>query len=106
MIKTKYEDYSIDNEILSCNLTRITKQIYKILCDREEDKDWKKPLNTLIIELTGLSELIVDQINFLTLISKLEGLYSLEKEEDFFSYRSTILECLKLMNKISFSCQQ
>ena len=34
----------------------------------------------------------------LSLLSKLEGLKSLD--EDFFSFRRTIFECLNLMNKV------
>ena len=35
----------------------------------------------------------------LSLLSKLEGLNSLDKE-DFFGFRRTIFECLSLMNKV------
>ncbi len=35
----------------------------------------------------------------LSLLSKLEGLKSLD-ENDFFSFRRTIFECLNLMNKV------
>ena len=34
------------------------------------------------------------------LLCKLEGLYTLTKEEDFFSYRRTIFECLNLLSSL------
>jgi len=37
---------------------------------------------------------------FFPLLNKLEGLYSLTKEEDFLCYRRTIFECLGLMNEL------
>lgn len=37
---------------------------------------------------------------YLPLLNKLEGLYSLVKEEDFSCYRRTIFECLGLMNTL------
>jgi len=37
---------------------------------------------------------------FFSLLNKLEGLYSLTKEEDFLCYRRTIFECLGLMSEL------
>jgi hypothetical protein len=37
---------------------------------------------------------------YLPLLSKMEGLYSLTKNEDFVLYRRTIFECLGLMNDL------
>ena len=48
-----------------------------------------------------MDRLLVDQHNvFFPLLCKLEGLFELDEEEDFFSYRRTIFESLNLMSNI------
>ena len=92
-------DMQIDNNSIEVNLKRITNQIYKLLPNREEGIDWKTPLTTIMEELKGIQRLIKDyEETFFSLISKLEGLFTLTKENDFFLYRRTIFECLSLMN--------
>lgn len=100
--------YDADIEIISIknNLQRITNQIYKLLPNREEGIDWEKPLSTLIEELAGMDRLLIGQHTILfSLLCKLEGLFVLKSEEDFFLYRRTIFECLGLMNDLIKSCQ-
>lgn len=91
----------ISNEAIVVNLKRLTNQIFKLLPLREEGGEWKKPLETIVIELTGMSRLFVDQhVCLFTLLSKLEGLFILNKAEDFLAYRSTIFESLGLLGKL------
>lgn len=97
--------FPISKEAILTNLNRITNQIYKLLPNREEGLDWKKPLETLIIELKGMSNLLSDQVNLFSLLCKLEALKTLDKEEDFLLYRKTIFECLGLMDEIKKSWQ-
>lgn len=96
--------YNIDinEEIIKNNLLRIIKQIYKLLPMREEGVDWVKPLETIMVELAGVKRLMVgvSEENFLTLFSKLEGLFTLTRQEDFMLYRRMIFECLGLLNLI------
>ena len=99
-MKIKY-NAEIENLQIKNNLERITNQIYKLLPNREEGIDWKKPLSTLIEELAGMDRLLISYHSLLfPLLCKLEGLFTLEKEEDFFLYRRTIFECLSLINHI------
>ena len=58
------------------------------------------PLSTIIEELAGMTGLFDGELgpDALSLLSKLEGLKTLD--EDFFSFRRTIFECLNLMNKV------
>ena len=94
-------DIDIDKKTIDINLKRIINQIYKLLPGREEGEDWKKPLETIIEELTGMSRLFdCCQSVFLTLLCKLEGLYKCEDEDDFQIYRRTIFECLGLLGGI------
>lgn len=104
MIIKYYAD--IEDGAVVNNLKRITNQIYKLLPNREEGSDWQKPLLTLIEELAGMDRLLIDQHeNLFSLLCKLEGLFTLVDEDDFFLYRRTIFECLGLMNTLIKSCQ-
>lgn len=92
----------VDQEIIKSNLLRITKQIYKLLPMREEGVDWIKPLETIMVELAGVKRLMVgiNEEDFFTLFSKLEGLFTLTNKEDFMLYRRMIFECLGILNVI------
>ena len=91
----------IEAAAICANIKRLIGQIYKLLPNREENIDWQTPLTTIIEELSGMSRLLIRQQEILfSLLCKLEGLYLLDKEEDFFSYRRTIFECLSLLSNI------
>lgn len=62
---------------------------------REHEEDWGKQLNTVLIEVAGLGEIIPSQPSLLELIAKLEGLKKINTEFDF--YRKTIFECIALI---------
>ena len=99
--------YNIDikDSSLTNNLKRLTNQIYKLLPNREENIDWQKPLETIIEELAGMNSLFLDHQEILfSLLCKLEGLFSLTGENDFFLFRRIIFECLSLMNGLSIAC--
>lgn len=99
-MEIKY-NINIDNEAIKENLKRLTNQIYKLLPNREEEMDWQRPLSAIIEEFTGMSELFLDYHEILfSLLCKLEGLFLLTKEDDFFLFRKTIFECLSLVNKL------
>jgi len=91
----------IDAATISSNIKRLTNQIYKLLPNREEETDWQTPLTTIIEEISGMSRLLTDHHEILfMLLCKLEGLFILTGENDFFSYRRTIFECLNLMSTL------
>lgn len=98
-------DIDIDKNIIHDELKKITNQVYKLLPNREEYVDWETPLSTIMEELAGMDRVLIDQHNILfPLLCKLEGLFTLTKEEDFFAYRRTIFECLSLLNSIMEKC--
>lgn len=102
---TKYNTL-IENEAIVVNLKRITNQVYKLLPSREEGADWEKPLSTLIEEIAGMDRVLIGQHEILfPLLCKLEGLFILTKEDDFFLFRRTIFECLSLINDLTKTCQ-
>lgn len=99
MILTTNAD--ITKEAIIENLKKLTNQIYKLLPNREEDIDWKTPLGTIIEELSGMDKLLIQYHEILfPLLCKLQGLYDLTEEKDFFLYRRTIFECLNLLSSL------
>lgn len=102
-MNTKY-DVIIDDQAVLNNLKKLTNQIYKLLPNREEGIDWKIPLQTIIEEIAGMNEVLIDQHEILfPLLCKLEGLLSLDL--DFFEYRRIIFECLNLIGSLIKKCQ-
>lgn len=96
----------IQNKAIIKNLERITNQIFKLLPCREEGGDWKAPLNNLILEVAGMDDLFENQISLFTLLCKMESLFSLTEENDFFQFRKIIFECLSLLNTIKGEVEQ
>lgn len=94
-VKNKYE-YNITNETMINYLTSMKNNIYKLLPLREEGNEWKKYLESLLeLELKGC-ELLFTNINFVSLIAKLNSLYN----KNFYLYRKGIFESLKIIDKM------
>lgn len=72
-------------------------KVYKLLPLKEEGLEWEKYLNTILVEVSGLSELFASKSDLIEILSKLEGLYSIE---EFIIYRRTIFECLNLIEDL------
>ena len=62
---------------------------------RENEENWKKQLDTVILEITGMNEIFMIDAVLLQLLSKLEGLR--EVETSFEMYRKTVFEILSLL---------
>ena len=67
---------------------------------KEENQEWKEHLDVLIQELSGLVELFNTDLDFMILISKLEGLQSPVCEEKFSVYKKTVFRCVALVSRI------
>lgn len=65
---------------------------------RENNENWQMQLETLIIELTGMNEVLNINADYLVLLSKLEGLRLTDIE--FLYYRKTVFECISLLRGI------
>ena len=92
----------VDNYAIESIFKKITNQIYKLLPMREENGDWKKPLETIMEELAGMDRMLENQVEtFASLLFKLEGLFSLVQEDDFQLYRRTIFECLSICGSLN-----
>ena len=94
----------VNDVTLGENLERIRGQIFRCLPVYEEGGEWRKPLETLVIELLGLHSLFPENKDILTLICKLEGLRSETEEIDFMLYRRSIFEACGLVGKIKDWC--
>jgi hypothetical protein len=97
-------DIEIDNQAILNNIDRITNQIFKLLPSREEGGEWLIPLQNLILEVGGMTSLLNQTLLF-SLLSKLETLTTLDKKEDFLSFRKMIFECLSLLTQLKEEIQ-
>lgn len=84
------------NDVIK-NIRRLTNQLWKLIPMRENEEDWQKQLDTVILEFVGLNEIFIGPI-FLQALSKLEALKV--KEVDFDFYRKTVFECISLIQGI------
>ena len=58
MFLTKYGfDFSI--EIIDKNVRRLTNQLWKLIPMREHNEDWSRQLDTVILEIAGLNEILI-----------------------------------------------
>ena len=94
---TKY-GMEVNKENFYSYLITLKNKIYKLLPLREEKLEWRKYLETILIEISGLNKLFNNTVNLISLLSKLEGLVDLE---EFVLYRKTIFECLNIVENIS-----
>ena len=91
---TKY-NFEMPKEVIVKNITRLTNQIWKLIPMRENNEDWQKQLDTVIIQIIGMYTIFLYDPKFLELLSKLEGLDQIEIS--FETYRKTVFECINLI---------
>jgi hypothetical protein len=101
-MEVKY-DLEFNNAVIDDSFYKIINKVYKLLPTREEGLDWRKPLETVIEEFAGMAKLIQEyekNYKYFLVLCKLEGLFSLDGEEDFQLYRRIIFECLGLLGDL------
>ena len=89
-----FEQEEIKNEIL-----RLTNQLWKLIPMRENDEDWNKQLETVIVDIAGKDEIFLHNSHFLQLLSKLEGIRV--EETEFNIFRKTVFECINIINEVN-----
>lgn len=94
---TKY-GFDISIEELKTNIQRLTNQMWKLIPMREHNEDWRKQLDTVVLEIAGLHEIFSNPL-FLQLLSKLEGMRI--QDIEFRLYRKTVFECISLIQELS-----
>ena len=97
VLLTKYGIAEIEG--LQSNTMRLTNQLWKLIPMRENEEDWQGHLDGVILELTGLNEVLTINATLLQLLSKLEGLRSVEIP--FALYRKTVFESISLLQEAS-----
>ena len=95
---TKY-NFEISRDNFDRDINRLTNQLWKLIPMRENEENWLGQLETVIIELAGLNEIFNINEKFLILLSKLEGLKTIEIE--FLTYRKTVFETISLLREIA-----
>ena len=84
----------IQNEIL-----RLTNQLWKLIPMWENNEDWNKQLETVIVDIAGKDEIFLHNSHFLQLLSKLEGIH-VEENIEFNIFRKTVFECINIINEV------
>ena len=96
----KIIDTEYDKQMIAANLHRLTGQVFRLLPVREEGGDWLKPLETAILEITGLFAYIEDTDTGLAVLSKLQGIFIQGETCEFSLFRRTIFECCTLLSRL------
>lgn len=76
-------------------LKRLRNKLYGVLCEREKGREWKKFLDSVIIELMGIPE-EQKTVGYYVIMHKLNSCRFLEYE----FFRTTILECMGLIDRL------
>ena len=92
--QTKY-GFEIPFEVIDKDISRLTNQMWKLIPMKENEEDWEKQLDTVILEIAGLNEIFIKDPQFLQLLSKLEGIKV--QEIKFNLYRKTVFESISLL---------
>ena len=95
-----YYNIEFANSTIVSDLRRVINQIWKLLPMRENEEDWQKQLDSVLVELRGLHVMFGDQLDFLILISKLEGLHAFT---NFMTYRVTVFSAISLLTELTNS---
>lgn len=92
--------YNIEfsKEEIKDEVIRLTNQLWKLIPMWENNEDWNKQLESVIIDIAGKDEIFLHNSHFLQLLSKLEGLRV--EETEFIIYRKTVFECINLINEV------
>lgn len=97
LLISKY-NLEVPNESFVNEINRLTNQIWKLIPMRENEEDWLAHLQTVIVEITGLGEIVMLDENLLPLLEILEGINI--KETDFRIYRKLVFEAISLLRKL------
>lgn len=93
-LMTKY-NFEIPSECFNTNITRLTNQLWKLIPMKENNENWQKQLDTVIVEIVGLHEIFKQDVSFLQLLSKLEGIKTTDLA--FNRYRKNVFESISLL---------
>ena len=101
LISDKY-GCDFPEEVIIKDITRLTNQLWKLIPMRENEENWQKQLKTVIIEIVGLNSIFINNLNFLILLSKLEGIST---DLSFEEYRKTVFEAINLIQELKHALE-
>jgi hypothetical protein len=101
VVDEKILNYQIDN--IKDSMKIVVGKIFRLLPTYEEGKDWSKPLETLIIELTGMTLIQPDIPLLYQLLYKLQGLKQEGENMELMSFRRVVFEACNIANRIQES---
>ncbi len=90
---------SISRTSFESDVNRLTNQLWKLIPMKENGENWLEQLNTVLVEIRGLSEIFASNDKFLILLSKLEGL-RVSEDLGFPVYRKTVFESISLLREM------
>jgi hypothetical protein len=93
-----YNGYEFSNDLVVKDMRRLINQTWKLLPMRENNEDWQKQLDSVLIELYGLHKIFGDQLEFLELLTKLEGVVG---ATDFMIYRASVFSAISLLTDLA-----
>ena len=91
----KKEDILLDEELFKGYKNKLKDRLFGLLCEQEKGGEWKKFLETIIVELSGWEKELYS-INYLMLMHKIQMLKFLSYEY----FRKTIFECMNLVENL------
>ena len=80
------------------NNTRLTNQIFKLLPMFENNEEWDKQQETIILELKGYNDILENSPDFMVLVAKLAAL---NHAEDRVAFRKLIFEAITALKNIT-----
>lgn len=93
-MKTKFK---FSSNAWDYNNIRLTNQIFKLLPMFEQQEDWVKQQQTIVLELLGYNDMFVNNPGFMTLVAKLEALKYAENQ---ITFRKTVFEAITILKEI------
>lgn len=96
-MESKY-GFEFPKETVEKTVARLTNQIWKLIPMRENNEDWQKQLESVIVEIAGLNEIFLFNPLFLPLLANLEGLRDTETE--FEIYRTKVFGSISLLQEL------
>ena len=86
----------VEKLVVANDISRLINQVWKLIPMRENNENWKKQIDFLLVEVRGLQALFNEHLDFLIIISSLEGLRSSDDIE-FVHYRSVVFSIISLL---------
>ena len=91
---------NFSKDIIYADVQRLVNQVWKLLPMKENNENWEGQLSSVLVELYGLHRIFGGQLDFLILITKLEGLKDVD---NFSTYRTTVFGAISLLTLLSKS---